>query len=310
MLMGPPIEARLVESITRQTDAFRLGAALLERPPAVVSVPFLDVELPGYFFHAGGAGPAPTLILVNGYDGTAEELYFANAAAAVARGYHVLAVDGPGQGALLAAGVPIRHDWETVVGASIDWLLSRPEVDDTRLVLMGLSLGAHLAPRAAAFEHRIAACIADCGSFDLHAAALERIPSPLTKGLADPTSMQGNALRRVLGLLASRPTAGWALRRGMLVHGVDTPLDYLHALEPFSLEGVADRIECPTLVCHAEDDDISASAPQLADAIGDRATLVRFTRAEGAGDHCEAGARTLFHARAFDWLESVLPVSR
>ena len=222
----------------------------------------------------------------------------------------MLAVDGPGQGALLAAGVPIRHDWETVVGASIDWLLSRPEVDDTRLVLMGLSLGAHLAPRAAAFDHRIAACIADCGSFDLHAAALERIPSPLAKGVADSTSVQGNALRRILGLLASRPTAGWALRRGMLVHGVDTPLDYLHALEPFSLEGVADRIECPTLVCHAEDDDISASAPQLADAIGDRATLVRFTRAEGAGDHCEAGARTLFHARAFDWLESVLPVSR
>ena len=31
-----------------------------------------------------------------------------------------------------------------------------------------------------------------------------------------------------------------------------------------------------------------------------------FTTAEGAGDHCEAGARTLFHARAFDWLDGVL----
>jgi hypothetical protein len=27
---------------------------------------------------------------------------------------------------------------------------------------------------------------------------------------------------------------------------------------------------------------------------------------QGAGQHCESGARTLFHARAFDWLGRVL----
>jgi hypothetical protein len=34
--------------------------------------------------------------------------------------------------------------------------------------------------------------------------------------------------------------------------------------------------------------------------------LVRFYDAEGAGDHCEAKARPLFHQRAFDWLDETL----
>ena len=32
----------------------------------------------------------------------------------------------------------------------------------------------------------------------------------------------------------------------------------------------------------------------------------QFTAAEGAGRHCESGARALFHARAFDWLGRLL----
>ena len=55
---------------------------------------------------------------------------------------------------------------------------SRPDVDPARVALIGLGLGGYLAPRAASAEHRLAACIADCGSFDLFDAALERIPDP------------------------------------------------------------------------------------------------------------------------------------
>jgi hypothetical protein len=36
---------------------------------------------------------------------------------------------------------------------------------------------------------------------------------------------------------------------------------------------------------------------------------LHFTVAEGAGDHCEAGARTLYHARSFGWLDSLLQPS-
>jgi len=70
--------------------------------------------------------------------------------------------------------------------------------------------------------------------------------------------------------------------------------------------GHAERITCPTFVCNAEADAISASAPKLAAALRCPHEFRTFTAAEGAGDHCEAGARTLFHARAFDWLDGVL----
>ena len=70
--------------------------------------------------------------------------------------------------------------------------------------------------------------------------------------------------------------------------------------------GRAADITCPTWVCNAEGDDISASAPQLVDAMTCEKTYVHFTAAEGAGDHCEQGARALYHARSFAWLDELL----
>lgn len=307
MLMGAPLDQRLRSSNAAQTTAFRQGAALLAAPPEILEIPFEGTTLPGYHFRAAGAGPRPTLILLGGYDGTVEELYFFNGAAALARGYDVLAFDGPGQGgALIQRGLVLRADYGTVVGAVVDFLLERPDVDPDRIALMGLSLGGFLAPRAAADEHRLAACVADCGSFDMYAAALERMPARLAAGLQAGKRSARVLLGLVLRNLAAKPTAGWALRRGMLVHGAASPLAYMEALRDYSLVGHAERITCPTFVCNADADVISASAPELAAALRCPHEFRTFTSDEGAGDHCEAGARTLFHARAFDWLDGVL----
>jgi pimeloyl-ACP methyl ester carboxylesterase len=313
MLMAPQVDPRLVRSNVRQADAFRRGAALLAEPPELVQIPYDGTTLPGYFFRAAGgdAGPRATVILLGGYDSTAEEMYFFSGAAALARGYHVLAFDGPGQGAaLLQQDLVMRPDWEAVTTPVVDYLLTRPEVDAGRIALIGLSLGAFLAPRAASAEHRLAACIADCGSFDLYATALERLPGPLAGGLADAAagrpSRRATLLRRLLETLERRPTAGWSLRRGQLVHGVSGPMEYLLAMREYSLAGRAGRITCPTFVANAEGDDISASAPRLVAALTCEKEFVTFTAAEGAGDHCEAGARTLFNARALGWLDHVM----
>jgi alpha-beta hydrolase superfamily lysophospholipase len=308
MLLGAPLDPRLADSYARQASAFRSGAALLTPPPEILQIPYEGTTLPGYFFRAG-PDPAPraTVILTGGYDGTAEELYFANGAAALARGYHVLAFDGPGQGAaLVRQGLVLRPDWEAVITPVVDYLLTRPDVDPDRVALIGLSLGAHLAPRAASAEHRLAACIADCGAYDLFAAAVARIPGVLAGGITGGQPLAAAVLGRLLQALAGRPTAGWALRRGQLVHGAASPLDYLLALRPYSLAGRAAAITCPVLVCDAEGDDISASAPQLAAALTGEKEYIHFTAAEGAGDHCEAGARTLYHARSFGWLDQLL----
>src|SRR6202042_3831817 len=145
-----PLDPRLTASYAQQTSAFRRGAALLACPPETLDIPYEGTTLPGYFFRAGPEeAPRATVILTGGYDGTAEELFFANGAAALARGYNVLAFDGPGQGSVLTEQrVVLRADWENVIGAVLDYALARRDVDGERVALIGLSLGALLAPRA------------------------------------------------------------------------------------------------------------------------------------------------------------------
>ena len=203
-------------------------------------------------------------------------------------------------------GLVMRPDWEAVVGPVLDWALARPDVDPARVALIGLSLGAHLAPRAASVDHRLAACAADCGAFDLQASAIERIPGPLVAGLDPRHRVRAWALAQVLNVLSRKPTAGWALRRGQLVHGTPSPIDYLRSLAPYTLSGRAGNITCPTFVNNAEDDDIGASAPELAAALEVAHEFVTFTRAEGAGDHCEVGNRSAYLDELFAWLDPVL----
>jgi hypothetical protein len=83
--------------------------------------------------------------------GTAEELYFANGAAALARGYNVLAFDGPGQGMMLTErGVVLRPDWERVIASVLDSAVTGADVDADRVALNEFELGgaARRAPRA------------------------------------------------------------------------------------------------------------------------------------------------------------------
>jgi hypothetical protein len=132
--LGAPLDPRLAEAHRREVESFRRAAALLAAPPEIVRIPYEDSFLPGYYFRAAADGTArPTVILTNGYDGTAEELYFANGAAALDRGYNVLAFDGPGQGAMIIDhGVPFRPDWENVITPVTDFLLAQPGVDPER----------------------------------------------------------------------------------------------------------------------------------------------------------------------------------
>ena len=53
-----------------------------------------------------------------------------------------------------------RHDFEVAGTAMYDYVVQRPDVDPTRVAIGGVSMGGYLAPRAAAFEPRYAACVA------------------------------------------------------------------------------------------------------------------------------------------------------
>lgn len=306
--MGSPLDPRLVEAHRLEVESFRSGSKLLDLPPQIVDIPYEGSTLPGYYFRAAKDDDLrPTLILVNGYDGTAEELYFTNGAAALQRGYNVLTLDGPGQGAMIIdRGVPFRSDWENVITPVVDFVLTRAGVDPAKVALMGLSFGGYLAPRAAAYEHRLAACISDCGPYDLFEASASRLPGFLAKQLPEGNPFLLGLLDRLIRGVMGKPTAGWALRRNLMVHGLSEPIEYFRMAPEYSLRGREGLIECPTFVCSAEGDDLSASAPRLFEALRCPKEYVQFTAADGGGEHCESGARTLFHQRAFDWLSTVL----
>ncbi len=57
--------------------------------------------MPEYLFRAAADGPRPLLIALSGYDSTIYESFLTAAVPALRRGYHCLAFDGPGQGAVL-----------------------------------------------------------------------------------------------------------------------------------------------------------------------------------------------------------------
>ena len=310
-LFGSPVDPRLLTAFRKQSEVFAKAAAAADPPGEAIEIPFENTTLPTYFFRADDdAEPGPLLIATNGYDATIFEMYLGQGLPALQRGYHCLLFDGPGQGRLLYEdGIVMRPDWENVVAPVVDAALQRPEVDPRRIALTGWSLGGHLALRAATGEHRLAACIADPALFGIVEGMRARmratgVPDAEIERLLDLDQV---AVDRMTADVQSSRMQRWTLeRRGFWVHGVHTLPDYIRAAAEFTLVGNVDRIECPTLLCAAQDDPLSSTATAVHDRLPAPSTLLQFTRADGAGDHCEMRNRALFNLRAFDWLDECL----
>ncbi|AYF77603.1 alpha/beta fold hydrolase [Nocardia yunnanensis] len=295
-------KARELSRLARET--FWAAAQLMETPVIPVSIPYADTTLPGYLYLADDTGAQrPTVLFNSGFDSTLEESYFALAAGAVARGYHVLAFDGPGQGAVIREqGLTFRHDWEAVITPVVDFALTRPEIDPARISLFGYSLGGYLAARAAAFEPRLAALILDDGLYDYHAAHERIMPPFLSEWIAQGRDEEANAVAALM--MAVSTTTRWALRNGVWTFGATSPADYVRRTADYTLAGIADKIQCPTLVFEAENDlFFKGEAPRVYEALTCKKELIVGTEADGAGEHCHTGAILLTLQRLFDWLD-------
>lgn len=144
------------------------------RPPARrVEIPYEGGTLAGFLRLPGGAQRPPVLVMVPGLDSAKEELE-AYELPFLARGMATLMVDGPGQGEAEYR-FPIRGDYEVAVKAMVDWVQRCPDVDANRIGLWGVSLGGYYAPRAAAFEKRVQACIGLAGPYDF-SSTWDRLP--------------------------------------------------------------------------------------------------------------------------------------
>lgn len=298
----PAHDPEVIELSSRSRDAFVTAAALFDFGFESIEIPYENTTLPGYLYTVDGT-QRPTVIYNSGYDSTLEESYFAIAAAALARGYNVLAFDGPGQGAALRnQGLVFRPDWEAVITPVIDFALTRPEIGG--IALFGYSLGGYLVARAAAFDQRPAAVILDDGLFDFYAAIEHSLPPLITQWIEEG---RDDAVAPVMAMLRAFNTqVRWAMRNGRWTMGVDSDAALAREFRRYTLDGIADRITAPTLVLDAENDQFFKGQPeQVAKALAN-ATLVTLREAEGAGEHCHMGAMSRSHQVIFDWLDETL----
>lgn len=187
---------------------------LLDPPGERVAIPWKGHTLHGNLRRPHGAGRPPVVVMAMGLDSCKEEMQ-TNETAFLDRGMATLAFDGPGQGEA-EYDLPIHPEYEEPVAAVLDWLETRDDVDASRAGIWGVSLGGYYAPRAAAFEKRLRACISLTGPFDF-AEAFAQAPG-LTRAafVARSFSDSDDAAMEVAGRM--------------------------------NLEGVAQRITCPLYI--------------------------------------------------------------
>ena len=266
-------------------------AGLERRHPNIerVEVPYEGAHLPALFCKVGGKA-APTIVVFNGMDNCKEMSVLFCGLEFAARGWNTLAIDGPGQGeSLRLRNLYARHDYEVPGRAAYDYVAARPEVDPSRVVVMGYSFGGYYAARIAAFEKRYRAGVAfsalhwDLAGFQREVKRKQEI---------DPkaTAQSTFHFRWVMGCLDD---ADAAIRKA----------------EKFSLADVAPQVAMPFLVVHGADDKVVpvASANKLFDALGTKDKHLKiFTAEDGGSAHALADNRPLAVDYIADWIGAKL----
>lgn len=249
----------------RMLACYQAAARDLDPPIERITIPFANAELVGNLRLPRRPPRPPVAIILPGLDACKEELH-AWCEAFVHRGIATLAIDGPGQGET-AFRLPITNEWGKVIGAVIDQLEKRSEVDGAKVAVVGQSLGALYAPLAAASEPRLKACVSNCGPFDF-GAVLPTMP------------MASRETFRIRSYAKTHEQAG-EIARGL------------------TLEGVAERITCPALIVYGAGDKMIpvSEGERLARAISGPTDFVVFEE----GNHVCFNISYKFRPLTADW---------
>ena len=275
---------------------FRKAAELFDPVIEAIDVQFQGQTLPGYFCKVDASKtPRPTLVVVGGVETWGEDCYFMIGQSGAERGYNVITADLAGQGMNPDKGLHFGARMEDTARALVDYALARSEVDPERLALFGFSWGGHIAFKAARFDTRIRAMIANPPMPDVFRSVLAQ-----QKGHNRHDPVSRTAFDQIVwrfGLKISFNPKDIAARFGKA-------WDYL-------TNGKVDvkQIRCPALVIAGE-----GEAPVTLQIVREcfeqlpnpKKKMVIFTREQGGEAHCQVDNLALPNRTMFDWLDEVL----
>lgn len=221
----PDTDSRMLPTYGKLQETFDKAWSLVPAPFERVKIPYEGYLLEALFFPGRGRAGARLPVVYNygGADGILLRGEDGGAGQYVRRGMHFIDVDGPGHGgALRERKLYAPPDSERIANAVIDYLVARPDVDADRIGLHGSSMGGYSGPRCATAEKRIKAVAVWSGAYDLVHDIFDYYP-PIQDRLR------------------------W------LIGAKDLP-QARERIKEFTLEGRANRIECPLLVGYSHDD--------------------------------------------------------
>jgi hypothetical protein len=199
-------------------------------------------------------------------------------------------------------GLVFRPDYEGPVSAAIDHIIGRPDVDPSRLAILGYSFGGYLAPRAAAGEPRIQAVVANTLGVDIAGAMRMAIPSVLWRM---PRAIREGAFR--VATQASM-TVRFFFESAKEAFGIQSASEFLQAWEPYNLWTVQGTLTVPLLVMITEDEIAEAPTALVRDTFAFLHGLSGpicfrvFPRREGATAHCQLDSPERVPPVLFSWL--------
>jgi len=255
---APVTDQRMLPAYKRMRETFDQAWKMTRAPFERVQISFEGKTLDGYFRKPNGpAGRRfPVVIAFQGAD-TMAEATIQNGGSYVVRGMGYFAMDFPGQGgALRLHDLHLPPDTERIAKAIIDYLATRPDVDADHIGMQGISMGGYGVPRAASGETRIRAAMMSSGSFNLGQDLFDYYP-PIQE--------------RVRWIIGAKDLASAKKK-----------------LAEYTLEGRANRIECPMLIGYSKDDRIMD--PQGAFRLYQAATSAKREMVEGTGHNQAANA--------------------
>lgn len=243
-----------------------------------VELPFQGGTLPAWFHLPPDwdGEPVPTVLACGGMDAPKELNVSLYGDKLLQRGFAVLSVDGPGQGEAPIRGVHMQtSNWVDAGEVWMDFLHSRPEVDDDRIAAFGLSFGSFWMTQVAATQPSLRGCAVGLVCHEPGGHTIFEQASPTFKA------------------------------RYMWMAGIDDEDAFDAFAQTLDLTALVEGMQVPWLVIAGEDDELSpiGYSYDLVGRSGSSSSLLVYE----AERHAFSGAPSTVHGPnwntyAYDWL--------